>query len=97
MAVSDAEIVVEFYGTVRLRTGVDSVQVGVPTRGHSVGELLCLLADKFPLLGGSCISPAGELVAGFLLNVDGRRFTRCRDERIHPRQVVMLLSADVGG
>ena len=63
---------------------------------NTTGEVLRLLVAACPKLNGTCIRD-GELAAGWLLNLDGRQFTRSLHEPLSAGTSVLLMSNDVGG
>lgn len=83
---------VEFYGIPRSRAGTASVSVEV----GGTRELLERLADDLPEFGRECLDN-GRLRPEYLLNINGRLFTREDDRPLHPGDAVLILSADAGG
>jgi molybdopterin converting factor small subunit len=87
-----AVVQVEFFGIPRLRAGVGAIAV----EATNTRELLKRLADRFPRFAETCLS-GGELKREYLLNINGRRFTRADEVELHPGDTVLILSADPGG
>ncbi len=85
-------VTVELFGTARLCSGVSQVEV----QPGSLQEVLCQLEHRLPQLRGVCIRQ-GKLLPGYMVNINGQRFTRDPHYRVGPGDVVLLLSADAGG
>lgn len=83
---------VEFYGVPRLRAGIDSVVV----EADSVAELFSALQTMAPEFAEACL-PDGQLAKEYLLNINGTSFTRDSATQLKDSDVVLILSADVGG
>lgn len=83
---------VEFFGMARRYAGCESLELDATT----TGDVLQQLVTACPPLDGTCIRD-GELAAGWLLNLDGRQFTRSLNEPLQAGASVLLLSSDVGG
>ena len=83
---------VEFYGIPRQRAGVDHVTVEAST----LGEALAAAGRKLPTFADACLA-GNRLQPGYLANVNGERFTTNSTTRLGPDDVVLVLSADVGG
>ena len=83
---------VEFLGMARRYAGCDALQL----EAHTTGDVLRLLPEYCPQLDGTCLQH-GQLAAGWLLNLDGLKFTRSDDEVLAEGCCVLLLSSDVGG
>ena len=82
----------EFFGTIRLRAGVASAEVG----GATLGQALRRLAEVFPTLDGSVI--VGDSVhRAFRVSLNGERFVSDPQTPLEAEDRLLLLSADVGG
>lgn len=86
------KVLVEFFGMARLHAGCAVLEVEAAT----TGEVLRKLAMCCPQLTNTCLRDGG-LAPGWLLNLDGQRFTRSMDEALTDGASVLLLSSDVGG
>lgn len=82
---------VEFFGIPRERAGVARARL----EAADCGELMRKLAGAFPEFGRDCID-GDQLRPEYLLNLNGRRFTRAADQ-LADDDVVLILSADAGG
>lgn len=91
------EIIVEFFGSVRIRSGVPRATLRLLDNDTRLRVLLDRVAEEFPRLKGFCIGEDGRLMAGFIVNLDGEKFSHDSTVRLKNGQTVMLLSADVGG
>ncbi len=85
-------IAIEFYGVPRLRAGTGSVRLEAST----VGQALCELAVLIPALDGSILRQ-GTIHEGYKLSLNGDRFVSDPDTPLADGDVLLLLSADVGG
>ena len=86
---------VEFYGIARARTGVAESILEVPKSETTLGTLFVCLVDRFPALEECFDGP--DLRSGFTANIGGLRFVKSPDEPLQDGDVVLLMSADVGG
>ena len=85
-------IAIEFYGIPRLRAEARVLRVEASTVGQALRELgrLC------PGLEGSVVEQ-GRIHAAFKLSVNGERFVSDPETCLTDGDVLLLLSADVGG
>ena len=83
---------VEFYGIVRRRVGVESVELEAET----LGAVFTALSDACPGFAEHCLE-GGKLRSGFLASINGTRFTTDATTRLGRDDSVLLLSADAGG
>ncbi len=85
-------IQVEFYGIPRLRAGVAQANV----QGSQLGDVLTALGRQYPGFATCCLD--GErLNPGYLANVNGVRFVRDPATPLSAGDVLLILTADVGG
>ena len=85
-------VTVEFFGIPRVRAGVAAVAIDAA----DTDGLLRWLATEYPEFGKTCLA-RGRLRPEYLLNINGRQFTREHDIPLHDGDTVLILSADVGG
>ncbi len=85
-------VTVEFFGLPRLWAGRPSWTLEAST----LGDALRQTAAEFPKLAPACVA-SGRLQAGFLANINGRRFTTDPETPLASGDAVLILSADVGG
>ncbi len=85
-------VTVELLGMVRRRAGRSRFEVDAVT----LDALLGALARECPELDGYCLDSAG-LKPGFLLSLNGERFTRGGTALLSDGDQILLLSADAGG
>ena len=85
-------ITVELFGIPRQRAGVAQVEVD----GVRLDEILAALVARFPRLADECIAD-DRLQAGYLANLNGRRFVSDPDTLLQPGDALLILSADAGG
>lgn len=87
-----ASIQLEFFGVARRRTNVASVNLNA----DNLSEVVAQLKQLFPTLEELCIHN-GQLVSGWLLNVNGEAFTRDLSTPLNDDDQVLLIPADAGG
>jgi molybdopterin synthase sulfur carrier subunit len=85
-------IAIEFYGVPRLRAGTGSLQLEASTVGQAILEL----GRACPALESSVLRP-DLLHAVFKLSLNGERFVSDPETPLSDGDVLLLLSADVGG
>jgi molybdopterin synthase sulfur carrier subunit len=85
-------ITIELFGVPRLRAG----KARVDCQAATVGEALVALAAECPALEGT-VTEAGRIRPAYALSLNGDRFVTDPDLRLAPGDVLLLLSADVGG
>jgi molybdopterin converting factor small subunit len=85
-------IAIEFYGVPRLRAGRASVQLEAST----VGEALEKLWRVYPAMGDSVLRH-GTIHHDYKLSLNGDRFVSDPETPLNDGDVLLLLSADVGG
>jgi molybdopterin converting factor small subunit len=85
-------VTVELFGLARHWSGRRALDVEAAT----LGEALRQAGLSCPRLVPACIDD-GRLQPGFLANVNSGRFTRDPETPLEPGDVVLILSADVGG
>ena len=83
---------VEFYGIARTRTGVADTEVAVGT----LADVLEELGARYPEFSRTCVR-CGNLANGFAANLGGDRFLTNPGEPLQEGDVLLILSADVGG
>ena len=87
-----ASVIVEFFGVPRLRAGCAEMAVCAST----VSEMLAAVELACPGLKG-VRRHDGRAAPQYLLSLDGRAFLTDPEQRLHPGDRVLLLSADAGG
>ena len=85
-------IAIEFYGVPRLRAETRLVRLEASTVGQALRELgrIC------PALEGSVLRQ-GTIHEAFKLSLNGERFVSDPETFLNEGDVLLLLSADVGG
>ena len=83
---------VEFYGIARTRAGVADTEAAVGT----LADVLEELGVRYPKFSRTCLH-CGNLATGFAANLGGDRFLTSPGEPLHEGDVLLILSADVGG
>ncbi len=83
---------IEFYGIPRQRAGVDSVDVDA----CSVAAALAALDVRIPEFARACLSH-GRLRAGYVANLNGRKFLSDPHTPLHDGDALLILSTDAGG
>ena len=83
---------VEFYGTVRLKSECESIDV----EATSLAEAFAQLSKKLPQLNENCFDN-GRLRGGYLANLNGTTFTTDPATILQSGDSLIILSADVGG
>jgi hypothetical protein len=69
----------------------------LPLQGPvTLGTVVACLAAEFPQLAGECFG-GNRLRAGYIANVDGRRFLSDPDCLIDDNTSLLIMSADAGG
>ncbi len=87
---------VEFFGTVRSRTGVAETAL-VPVSGKMrLGEALAILAARFPQLSGHCLQ-GNQIADGYAACIDGKLFVDDANYELEDEQTLLLMSSDAGG
>ena len=90
-------IVIEFYGIPRIRTGQASAVLTfdqpAPVSLHDISRALI---DRFPALSADCIAPDG-LTDGYVFCIDGKQFVRDLEHGVDASQTLLFISADAGG
>jgi hypothetical protein len=85
-------VTIELYGVCRLRAGVGKVAVNATTLSEALDELsLACPGLDGPVIGRGLVHPA------FRLSLNGERFVSDPDTPLTENDVLLLLSADVGG
>ena len=85
-------IQIEFYGVPRLRAGMSRLRL----EASSVGQALRGLVDACPALNDSVL-PDGRIEPAYKLSLNGERFVSDPQTPLSEGDVLLLLSADVGG
>ncbi len=85
-------ITVEFFGILRARTGLGSIEL----EAGNLGEVFEELERRFPELAENCFQQ-GRLCSGYLANRNGNEFVVEPDTPLMRGDSVLILSADVGG
>jgi hypothetical protein len=85
-------IVIEFYGVPRLRAGIGRMQIEASSLGQALLELgrLCPALEELVL-------QRGTLLETYKLSLNGDRFVTDPMTPLTSGDVLLLLSADVGG
>jgi molybdopterin converting factor small subunit len=83
---------IELYGVPRLRAGTARLAV----EGARLGEAIDALMHNCPALGES-LRVGGVLNPAYRLSLNGERFVADDDTPLADGDVLLLLSADVGG
>ena len=84
---------VELYGQARLLAGVKSVAVD----GHTVGEALRALAERFPALVGVAMEAGGAPTQAYAVNLNGLRFCTDLAQPVSAGDELLLISSLAGG
>ena len=93
---------IEFYGVARLRAGCALCEVEFSSDSGTLGELLVVLASRFPLLARECFDQVAEgggqfrLKSAYTVNLNSR-FVREPGQSIRDGDEVLLLATDAGG
>ena len=87
---------VEFFGTVRLRTGTPETSLATVQGTIRLGEALAILSARFPELAGRCLR-GNELCPGYRASIDGERFIGGSEDEIRDGQTLLIMSSDAGG
>ena len=85
-------IEIEFYGVPRLRAGTNRLRL----EASSVGQALRELAVACPGLRDSVL-PDGRIPSAYKLSLNGECFVSDPQTPLSEGDVLLLLSADVGG
>ena len=85
-------ISVEFFAIARERAKTEQIRVQAGT----VGELFSVLSHVLPEFAESCLVE-GQLRAEFLLCINAKHFTRDPKLQLNDGDIVLVVSADVGG
>jgi molybdopterin converting factor small subunit len=85
-------IEIEFYGVPRLRAGTSRLRV----EASSVGQALRELAHACPALEDSVLRD-GRIQQAYKLSLNGERFVSDPQTPLTEGDILLLLSADVGG
>lgn len=92
-AMSDLPAIrLELYGVPRARAGAS--ELTVPAR--TLGEALAELERRLPVLRDVCVI-GGRLKPGYLVNINGQRFTSDVATPLADGDSILILSADAGG
>ncbi len=83
---------IELFGVPRLKAGGGRFDCD----GRTVGEALQSLATICPGLAGSVIG-SGRVLPSYILSINGDRFVSDPATPLDDGDVLLLLSADVGG
>jgi len=89
-------ITVEFYGIARQRAGTAHATVEVDANRTRLGDVLMALAARFPELSATCFD-GDRLRAGYIANIDGKRFLTDSEAPVCSGESLLILSADAGG
>lgn len=91
------QVVVEFFGVPRQLAGVAQTTVEAAD-DSDLRALLHAVRDRFPALSASVIgADASEVLAPYMLSIDGRRTAHDLGERLRAGERVLILSSLVGG
>jgi molybdopterin converting factor small subunit len=85
-------VVFEFYGTARLRSGLERVGA----RGATLGEALADLIRALPALEGTIVE-GGRLGRHYRLSLNGRRFVSDPAEPLADGDSLIVMAAEAGG
>lgn len=83
---------IEFFSIPRIRAGTEAVDVEAETLGEALREV----GRLFPQFERTCLA-GKQLKAGYIANVNGRRFVSAAETPLEAGDCVMILSADAGG
>ena len=83
---------IELYGVPRLRAGTARLSV----KGVNVGEAIDAMAAVCPALSDHVFNN-GLIHAAYKLSLNGERFVSDRATPLNDGDILLLLSADVGG
>jgi hypothetical protein len=83
---------VEFYGVPRLRAGISRLRL----EASSLGQALLELGRVLPALENTVLHH-GMIQEAYKLSLNGERFVSDPETALRPGDVLLLLSADVGG
>lgn len=83
---------VQFFGTARLRAGVNEVRVGA----GRLADVLAAVERQCPPLRGQ-LADLGRVPPAYLISFGGRRFSGDPDEMVGDGQELVILGADAGG
>ena len=83
---------IELYGVPRLRAGTPRLTV----QGSSVGEAIDAITLACPALSDHIINH-GSIHPAYKLSLNGERFVSDRATPLNDGDILLLLSADVGG
>jgi len=86
------DVRIEFLGILRARTGREHIDVQATTTGEAIDAAASMIPD----LTKYCILD-GWLAPGYLISVNGERFTTDPSLRLQSGDRILLLSADAGG
>ncbi|MEQ8790242.1 MAG: MoaD/ThiS family protein [Pirellulaceae bacterium] len=87
---------IEFYGVVRRRTEVESVEVDMVHDSAPLSDVLGELRLRFPALAEHCFD-GDRLRRGYTANVNGQRFVSDPATLLHRGDALLLMSNDAGG
>ncbi len=91
------EILVEFFGSARMITGVKEVRLDIPTH-HKIEDIVCSLAKRFPELIDQVIKiNRQELQESYIFNLNGLSFLRNDSFQLKPDDRLLLFSNQAGG
>ena len=85
-------VTIELFGVPRLRAGVGLLRVDAA----SVSAALLALGNACPALEGAVVE-RGRLMPSYRLSLNGERFVSEPETPLSAGDVLLLLSADVGG
>jgi molybdopterin converting factor small subunit len=96
MTRSDTVMRVEFFGLARKYAGVSQFDLQMNENRTTLGDLIEQLQSGMPQLVDRCFVDR-EIAAGFIVNLDGKRFVRDNRTDLADSQNVFLMSIDAGG
>ena len=87
-----ASVRLEFFGVARSRANVATIDL----EASDLRNVTAQLAQQFPDLAELCLVD-DQVASGWLLNINGARFTRDLDTTLHDGDSILLMPADAGG
>lgn len=90
-------ILVEFFGSPRLLTGVNEVRLDIPSH-HNIEDIVYSLAKRCPELIDQVIKTnRQELQESYIFNLNGLSFLRNDRFQLEPDDRLLLFSNQAGG
>lgn len=90
-------ILVEFFGSPRLITGVNKVRLDIPSH-HNIEDIVHSLAKRCPELIDQVIKTnRQELQESYIFNLNGLSFLQNERVQLEPNDRLLLFSNQAGG